>query len=142
MKSVSIEMAKRTYELRYNHNVVAKIEETARMGIGELFGKGMAVSAIRYLVWGGLLHAFPKASLEQAGNLLSRHVDDGGSLDDVALAVVQGLEECGILKTQKAQTPEEDDPLRELESPLEAREIGPGVSPRAGNSPAPAGIPS
>jgi hypothetical protein len=141
MRSVSVEIAKRTYELRYSHNVVCKIEETAQQGIGELFTKGMAISAVRYLLWGGLLSQFPKVTLDQAGNLISKHIEEGGQMEDIVPPMVQALEECGVLKREAVKEGAGAEDL--MDGPLAAKPLSPDLlepSPLGSNDDA-AGIP-
>lgn len=89
-----VELSGVFYPLRYTVNAVCCLEEKMKGGLNTLLSSGL--SSVRGLLWCGMLHQLPTLTLEDAGDLLEKHLSQGGSLQKVADALAGCLEAAGF----------------------------------------------
>ena len=83
----------RDYPLRFTINAVCALEEK----LGGLSGlMRTEVSALRALLWCGLLEGGEKLSLTECGALLQRHLESGGNLKAVSTALANAMTDAGF----------------------------------------------
>ena len=54
-------------------------------------------TAARLLLWGGMLEGAPDVSLKYAGALIDRHIQAGGTLEEVVELCAEGMRRAGFL---------------------------------------------
>lgn len=89
-----IHLGDQDFPLRYTVNSLCTLEEVTGYGLDQLLKTSF--SAVRGLLWCGLMEARPDLSLVEVGNLLEGHLKEGGSLGRVASILSQALEEAGF----------------------------------------------
>lgn len=81
---VTIELDGRERVLRYDLNALCMFEESTKLGIAEAL-QTRSMSAIRALLWAGLIHEDPLLTIEDVGKM------EFGSLRDMVTKVVSAL---------------------------------------------------
>ena len=89
-----IEIAGRALRLYYTVNALCAVEEMAGGSLDQLMERQF--SATRLLLWGGLTEKQPEITLNQAGELISRHIASGGSLEEIVNECAQALSQAGF----------------------------------------------
>ena len=89
-----ITLCGRDHPLRFSLNALCALEEKAGCGLDEILRRPL--SGIRGLLWCGLMDTEKGLTVEAAGELLARHLNEGGSLEDVSRALSNALEESGF----------------------------------------------
>lgn len=86
--------------LRLDINAVSLIEERVSAGIGSLFEKGrVGISTIRACLWAGQLHENPSLTIDEAGEQINGHLEDGGTLVHLCDVIREALEAAGLGKS-------------------------------------------
>lgn len=89
-----IHLSGQAYPLRYTVNSLCILEEKMACGLDQLLKTSF--SAVRGLLWCALSDARPGLSLSDAGDLLEKHLKEGGSLGQVARILALALEDAGF----------------------------------------------
>lgn len=89
-----VELNGRMLPLRYTLNALCLLEEKMGKGLDQLLSAGF--SSLRGLLWCGLLSEMPALTLEEAGDMLEKHLKSGGKLLLVAASLSQALEDAGF----------------------------------------------
>ena len=87
-----ITLCGRDYPLRFSVNALCCLEEKTGLSLAQLQGRHM--SCLRSLLWCGLLETKDQMTLEEAGDLLDRHLKSGGTLEETASALAAALEDA------------------------------------------------
>ena len=86
-------------KFRYDYNAIADVEEKAGMGIGEMFSAHrMGYHVIRLLVWGGLRWENRGLTTAQAGKMIGKYLENGGSLTEIVLPIKELLVKAKIIQ--------------------------------------------
>ena len=80
--------------LRYTVNAMCTVEERAGGALERLSDRQF--TATRLLLWGGMLEERPEITLEQAGDIISRHMEQGGSMDEIVDICAQAMRDAGF----------------------------------------------
>lgn len=89
------------YPLRFSVNALCCLEEKTGLSLSALRGRQM--SCLRGLLWCGLLDGPDRMTLEEAGELLHRHLKAGGDLKSVSAALSQALEDACFFPRREAK---------------------------------------
>ena len=81
--------------LRYTLNDLCAMEVWAGMPLDELMNRHF--SATRLLLWAGLRHCYPGVTVWDAGELIGKHLQHGGTLDEVIDICADGLRVSGLI---------------------------------------------
>lgn len=90
----AVELAGRTYQMRYTVNSLCALEDRAGMSIDRLMDRQF--SATRLLLWAGLTEEQPELTVRDAGALIGACVARGGSLEDIVELCADGLRRAGF----------------------------------------------
>jgi len=97
-----VELAGKSYALRFTVNALCCLEEKMGQGFSALLKTQL--SSLRGLLWCGLLETEKGITLHRAGDLLQRHLAQGGDLKSVSAALAQALEQAGFFpKPERAK---------------------------------------
>ena len=99
-------LAGKPCRLRYSFNAMCALE-SALGGLENM--RAGSLTAVRALLWCGMLEYDPGATPEKAGRLLSRHLASGGTLSDVCDRLTAVLARDGWLP-RSADAPSSDTP--------------------------------
>ena len=55
-------------------------------------------SAVRLILWGGMIDELPELTLNDVGAILDRHIATGASLDDIIELCHRALENSGFIE--------------------------------------------
>ena len=91
----TVELAGRTFKLRYSMNSLCALEDRAGMPIDRLMDRQF--SATRLLLWAGLAPCQPELTVADVGALIGREILMGGSLEDIVDLCADGLRAAGLL---------------------------------------------
>ena len=91
-----IEIGGKAYALRYTVNSLCAMEERCGCSLEQALSKDY--TAARLLLWGGLIAKQPDLTLERAGEMLDRYLEDGGSIGGIVEIAAQALEAAGFLQ--------------------------------------------
>ncbi|MBR1585722.1 MAG: hypothetical protein IJ662_09300 [Clostridia bacterium] len=80
------------YPLRFTVNALCCLEEKTGKSLDQL--QGAQMSCLRGLLWCGLMEANPAMTLQDAGDLITRHLQSGGSLSALSDALAKALEDA------------------------------------------------
>lgn len=94
-----IEIAGQQLRLRYTVNALCAVEERAGGSLDNLMERQF--SATRLLLWGGLVERQPDLTIDQAGELISRHIRGGGTLEEIVTMCAQALSEAGFFASKE-----------------------------------------
>ena len=84
---------------RYDFNAVADIEEKADMNIAELLKpERFGHHTIRLIVWGGLRWNNKGLTIDAAGKMINKFMENGGDVEEVYMQIQDMLVKAGILK--------------------------------------------
>lgn len=86
----------RRYPLRFTLNALCNLEGRMGMGLEQLLCTSL--SALRGLLWCGMVEEQPELTLEQAGWMLESHLKAGGSLEEIAFSLSAAMEEAGFFQ--------------------------------------------
>lgn len=86
--------------LKYTVNSMCAIEERAGGSLDQLMER--QYSAVRLLVWGGAIAERPETSLSEVGEWIGRHLQRGGTLEEIAEICAKALERAGFLGDETA----------------------------------------
>ena len=89
-----VEIGGEVYRLCYSVNALCEVERLAGGSLDALMEKQF--SACRLLLWGALMQHQPGITLEGAGEIISRHIRCGGSLEDIVGVCAEALGEAGF----------------------------------------------
>ena len=83
-------------KLNYSVNSLCAMEKQAGMPLDELMKHHF--SATRLLLWAGLYPGYPGLTVWDAGELISKHLQRGGTLDEVVTFCADALRASGLLE--------------------------------------------
>ena len=89
-----IELAGRSFKMRYTINSLCAVEDRAGMPIDDLLDRQF--SATRLLLWGGLIERQPELTLGEVGELMGACLEKGMSLSDIVDLCAEGLRDAGF----------------------------------------------
>lgn len=93
-----IEIAGVPLRLRYSVNALCAVEDRAGGSLDGLMERQF--SATRLLLWGAMTECQPETTLEAAGDLISRHILAGGTLEEIVDLCAQALSDAGFLQAE------------------------------------------
>lgn len=97
---VRAEIGGREVSLKYTVNSMCAIEDRAGSSLDQLMER--QYSAVRLLVWGGMIAERPETSLTEVGEWIGRHLQMGGTLEEIAAVCAGALERSGFLGDETA----------------------------------------
>ena len=92
------EIGGRSVHLRYTVNSMCAVEDAAGGALDEVFERQF--TAARLLLWGGMLESCPGITLNEAGELVGRHLAAGGRLEEIVEHCAEGLRRAGFFGTE------------------------------------------
>ena len=96
----AIEINGTGYQLEFSVNAICALEEYTHKGFSEcLTGE---FSALRNLLWCGLLKHHPKLTRAQAGDLLEQWIGTGASPADISEILSEAVSASGFLQPPQA----------------------------------------
>ena len=90
-----IEIAGRSYRLRYTVNSLCAVEDRAGCPLDELIDRQF--SAARLLLWGGLIECQPEITPDTVGDLIDASLASGRRLEDIVDLCAEGLRDAGFI---------------------------------------------
>lgn len=87
--------------VRFDINALDEVERYLTAEVRDLVKDGslmLKVRATRALLWGGLRHADPALTPHAVGDLMQRHLDAGGTLQEVYAAIFEALVNAGVVR--------------------------------------------
>jgi len=112
--SVVVEVAGRNYCLRFDMNALADLEREAKSGVGKLFTLERAgLDTVRLMFWAGAKAlAGDIKTPEDAGNLIEKHVIEGGDLEALGNKINDAAQASAIVKAmlRKEQEKQQGEP--------------------------------
>ena len=81
--------------LHYSMNSLCAMEARAGMPLDALMKHHF--NAVRLLLWAGLRHCYPGVTVWDAGELIGKHLQHGGTLDEVIDICADGLRVSGLI---------------------------------------------
>ena len=88
------EIGGRSVRLRYTVNSMCAMEDMAGGALDEVFDRQF--TAARLLLWGGMLEGEPGLTLAEAGGLVDKHLQDGGTLEQIVEHCAEGMRRAGF----------------------------------------------
>lgn len=89
-----IEICGQAVRLRYTVNSMCAVEDLAGGTLDDVLDRKF--TATRLLLWGGMIDQRPETTLAEVGELISRHLAGGGTLDEVVAWCAEGLQRAGF----------------------------------------------
>lgn len=89
-----VEIAGQMYRLCYSVNALCEVERLAGGSLDMLMEKQF--SACRLLLWGALIQHQSGITLEGAGEIITKHIRMGGTLEDIVSICAEALDEAGF----------------------------------------------
>ena len=89
-----VEIGGKSVRLRYTVNSMCAVEDAAGGALDEVFERQF--TAARLLLWGGMLDGCPGMTLNEAGELVGRHLAGGGKLEEIVEYCAEGLRRAGF----------------------------------------------
>ena len=89
-----VEIAGANYRMCYSVNSLCEVERLAGGSLDALMEKQF--SACRLLLWGALTEYQKGITLEGAGEIISKHIRMGGSLEEIVNLCAEALNEAGF----------------------------------------------
>ncbi|MBQ9263740.1 MAG: hypothetical protein IJ189_05955 [Clostridia bacterium] len=102
---MTITLSGKEYPLRFTVNALCCLEEKTGKSLSQLQSSQM--SCLRGLLWCGLMEQCPDMTLEQAGELITAHLQGGGSLNTLSDALAAALEDACFFPRLGRGTPPE-----------------------------------
>ena len=96
-----VEIAGEMYRLCYSVNALCEVERLAGGSLDLLMEKQF--SACRLLLWGALTEHQKGITLQGAGDIISRHIRMGGTLEDIVNLCAEALSEAGFFSQAAMQ---------------------------------------
>lgn len=94
-KHVSVELDK-PRKLRFDINALSDAEEALGVGIGAILQQNLGIRTIRALLWAGLKWQDHGLTLQRAGTLLQKYIEDRGDLSVLEEKLVEALMGSGL----------------------------------------------
>jgi len=105
-RGVEIELDK-PRKFRYDFNAIADLEDKAGCGIAKFLSEEKAgISTIRLLTWAGLKWQDKGMTIERAGSIVQRYIEDGGILETLSSFIGVALKMSGVLGDGKEEDTE------------------------------------
>lgn len=93
--------------LKYDYNAICMAEERSGKTIIQLLNENqMSFSAIRVLLFAGLLHQERNLTLDRVGVMMNEYLNKG-KLEDLLLHIIQGIKNSGLFNTSQIEREEE-----------------------------------
>lgn len=93
-----VELNGKQYPLRFTVNAVCQMEKETGMPLGDVLRSDL--SCVRALLYAGLYEQ-EGLSMKETGELLDKHLKNGGSLKRVADAIARDLDSAGFFHRQR-----------------------------------------
>lgn len=103
MKGTTIRLD-RERRLKFDANALADTEERLG-GLGKVIQQEASFALIRVLLWASLKHEDRGMTVERAGDLIQRYIEDGGDLETLAATVIQAVLSCGLFRDAGDESP-------------------------------------
>jgi hypothetical protein len=102
-----IEIGGKTYQLRFDHNAAADIDEKAPVSFKQLFERDMDYAGARLMLWAALnlVGQFCRPTDVTVGEGKDARPGDGQSLDDLYAVLIDAAIVGGVLKRPKVNPP-------------------------------------
>ena len=95
---MKLEIGDAIVELEYTVNSVCDLEELRKQDIGSLLGKP-GMTAVRDLLWAGLIENKVNTSIKEAGKLMQAYLKNH-EISELLDVIVKAIEEAGFLGAQ------------------------------------------
>lgn len=89
-----ITLCGKEYSLRFTVNALCCLEEKMGCGLEKILQSPL--TGMRGLLWCGMMEDEPRMTLEEAGELMERHLLSGGSMDSLSQTLANGLKDAGF----------------------------------------------
>lgn len=89
-----LELGGRNCALRYTVNSMCAVEARAGRPLADILD--YEYSAVRLLLWGGLIDAQPELTLDAAGELMGAYLRAGGTLEELIDLCAEAMREAGF----------------------------------------------
>lgn len=89
-----VEIGGKSVTLRYTVNAMCAIEDACGGALDEVLQRQF--TAARLLLWGGMLDSCPGMTLADAGELISKHLAAGGTLEEIVEHCAEGMRRAGF----------------------------------------------
>lgn len=89
-----IEIDGKRRRLVYNYNAVADAEKETGMGFGAMMSEDrIGFDTIRTLLWAGMKSYEHGLTLQRAGMLIDKYLEDGGKIEDMMVVIFKAVQE-------------------------------------------------
>lgn len=98
---VGLDILDKPRNLKFDVNAFADLEAQGKVGIGALFSEErMGFQSIRLLLWAGLKWDDRKMTVETAGRLIQDSIENGHSLEELVLKIMEGVKASGLIEME------------------------------------------
>lgn len=106
MNGIPLEIAGKTYTLRYDINALSDAELLAGKSISALTQE-KSINGLRVLFWAGLKHGDPNLSVSKAGAILQSALHSGMDIGQVGDAIASALKQSGLVPKGESENEDE-----------------------------------
>ena len=100
---MTVTLCGKEYPLHFTVNALCCLEEKTGKGLSEMQSGQM--SCLRGLLWCALSQQNPGMTLEDAGNMMDRHLREGGSLASLSEQLAAALEDACLFPRPETPPP-------------------------------------
>lgn len=97
----AVTLSGKNYPLHFTVNALCRLEEKTGMSLDRL--QENSLSCIRGLLWCGLLQDHPDFTPEDAGEMLEKHLENGGVLKETASLLALALQDACFFRQAGAE---------------------------------------
>lgn len=90
------EIGGRSVQLHYTVGALCAMEDRAGGSLERIMERQF--TAARLLLWGGMVNMQPETTLQMAGDMIDRHIEQGGTLDEIVEMCADALESAGFFR--------------------------------------------
>jgi hypothetical protein len=106
MRYIEIELDGKVKQLRYDFNAIADMEERMGKGVGAIFNEqNVGFNTLRLFYWAGLKWKDKGITVERAGDMLQKEIENGSDIGELMEPVLKALKLSGVMG--KSQDEEE-----------------------------------
>ena len=80
--------------LRFTVNSLCAMEDLAGGALEDVFDRQF--TAARLLLWGGMIDGAPGTTLKYAGDVIDRHIQAGGTLEEIVEGCAEAMKRAGL----------------------------------------------
>lgn len=80
--------------LRFTVNSLCAMEDLAGGALEDVFDRQF--TAARLLLWGGMIDGAPGTTLKYAGDVIDRHIQAGGTLEEIVEGFAEAMKRAGL----------------------------------------------